>query len=334
MKPEIIDSIYANFITTGLLILLSILVYFFAILLIRRKYHAIFGLQKSMNQVRIYLSAMNVAAGSTTGTEPLTTGFTGLAIQRAELVAARRLEAMLGSAPIPFHFKPLDYVLGKLFFSFSKIGVEIDVAYNGLKPDPTTTLILVGTRVYNHLTFALVREGKNTSQHERAIAPFFIYDCNEFGERTFIRNPARAPYAVKLRGPAISGRIPGEKRSGQLAIVERHWDAPGCRVIFLICGVGSLATASAIKFVVEQYSACCRFQDRHGQEPHNDWAILLKVEDETNDLIGSQSYEQIPPAAIRLLVSDRIEHDSSNRIHAKLDDVLGEAMVSLRDASK
>jgi len=85
---------------------------------------------------------------------------------------------------------------------------------------------------------------------------------------------------------------------------------------------------------VEQYSACCRFQDRYGKEPNNDWAILLKVEDETDDLIGAQSYEQIPLATIQRLVSDKIEHDSSNRIHIKLDDVLGEAMASLRAASK
>ena len=141
MKPEIIEAIYANLLTTAILILLSILVYFLAIVSIRRQYHAIFGLRRSMNRIRIYLSALDIVEGSTIGTEPLTTGFTGLAIQRAELLAARKLELMLTSAPIPFRFKFLDYVLGKLFFSLSKIDVDIDVAHRGIKPDPNATLI-------------------------------------------------------------------------------------------------------------------------------------------------------------------------------------------------
>lgn len=128
--------------------------------------------------------------------------------------------------------------------------------------------------------------------------------------------------------------MPGVQRSNQLAIIERHWDEQGGRVIFLICGVGSLATASAIKFVVEQYSACCQLQDRYGKEPNNDWALLLKVEHEPDDLIGAQSFQQIPAAIIQRLVSDRIEHDSSNHIHMKLDNVLMEARSSLRGASK
>jgi hypothetical protein len=333
MKPDIIDSIVANLITTGLLILLSLVTYLFAIAVIRRRYHAIFGLRRSMNQVMIYLSAVDVAPASTDGTEPLEIGFTGLAIQRAEFIPARRLEAMLGSAPIPFSFKPLDYVLGKLFFSFSRIKVSLDVAYGGLKPDPTKNLILVGTRVYNYLTFTLVREGENPHQHERAIDPFFVYGRNDLGERTFIRNPHRERGAVKSHGPDELGRIPGEIRSDQLAIVERHWDDPGARVIFLICGVGSLATASAIKFVVEQYSACSRFQDKFGKQPNKDWAILLKVEDETDDVVGAQSYEQIPAATIQRLVSDSIEHDSSRRVHLRLDDALVEAESALRSAS-
>lgn len=287
-----------------------------------------------MNRIRIYLSALDVTAGSTTGTEPLKTGFTGLAIQRAELLAARQLELLLASNPIPFRFKLLDYILGQLFFALSKIDVEMDVAYRGIKPDPNATLILIGTRIYNHLTFELVREGKNQNQHERAIDPFFIYDRNEFGQRTFIRNPARTRNSVKLQAPPVPGRVPGEKRSDQLAIIERHWDEAGRRVIFLICGVGSLATTSAIKFIVEQYSSCFRFQDQYGKSPNNDWGILLKVEHEPNDLIGAQPYQQIPPATIQRLVSDRLEHDSSNRVHIKLDDVLQEAMSSLKSASK
>ncbi len=334
MTPEILESIYANFITTAILILISIIAYLLAIILIRRKYHAIFGLRRSMNRIGIYLSAVDVAAGSTFGTEPLTTGFTGLAVQRGELIAARNLETMLGSAPIPFHFQLLDYVLGKLFFSLSKVEVEIDVGHQGLKADPNKTLILIGTRIYNHLTFTLVREGKNNNQHERAIDPFFIYDRNEFGERAFIRNPARIRNMVKMQGYADPGREPGERLSDQLAIVERHWDESGGRVIFLICGVGSLATASAIRFVVEQYSACCQFQDRYGMAPYNDWAILLKIEDETDDLMGAKSFYQIPQATIQRLVSDRIEHDSSSRIHLKLDVVLKEMKMSLQGATK
>jgi hypothetical protein len=333
MKPEIIYSIIANLLTTVLLILISVIFYLLAIAKNRRRYHAIFGLRRSMNQVMIYLSAVDVAPSSTDGTEPLETGFTGLAIQRAELIPARRLEAMLGSAPIPSYFKPLDYVLGRLFFSFSRIKVSLDVAYKGLKPDPIRNLILVGTRVYNHLTFALVREVENPHQHERAIDPFFVYGRNDLGERTFIRNPHRERNSVMSHGPEEIGRVPGEKRSDQLAVVERHWDVPSARVIFLICGVGSLATASAIKFVVEQYSDCCRFQDKFGKQPNKDWAILLKVEDETDDLVGAQSYEQIPAAIIQRLVTDGVEHDSSRRVHLRLDEAMTETELALRSAS-
>lgn len=334
MNRAILESICANLLTTVLLICLSLCAYVIGTIVARRRYHTVFGLSNAKPTVRIFVSALDVRAGTTAGAEPLHKGFTGLAIQRAELLGARELESLLVSAPIPFRFKPLDYLLGQLFFSFKRIGATIDAGHRGLALDLTSPLVLVGTRIYNHVTHALVREPDSdpVQLHEQAFDPFFVYTKNLAGERTFMRNPKKTSN-IKLIAPIEAGREPDREQTDQLAIVERHWDVAGSRAIILICGVGSLATASALRFVAEQHSACCRFQERHGRAPNNNWAILLKAERQPDDLPGGTSYDQIPRVTVQRLVTDRMEHDCSG-VHYRLDDALDQAAALLHGATQ
>jgi hypothetical protein len=273
----------------------------------------------------IYLSTLNLDRGSTHGTEAIRAGFTGAAFPRSEFVGAQLIERTLRSKSILVPYRFVDYILGKRFYTIAPIDIGIDISPIDPSPLADQSLLLIGTRIYNTLTQYLLDEGEGSTSsaeiYAHAIRPFFVYRHDKERASTFQRNPARPRNDMSEDTGSLVGRSNQRRRSDQLAIVERHWDPYHQRVVFLICGIGSLATVGATRFAAEQYQVLRKLQDTYGGGRTGCWGIVLRFEDQYDDLQDHESIKAIPSPVIDTVVTDELTYNVAVGL-TQLSDVL------------
>ncbi|MEU4159800.1 hypothetical protein [Actinoplanes sp. NPDC026670] len=253
----------------------------------RRRRDRFFGITRRQRNLHILCSFLRIGSGGASGTERLRVGFTGPAIIRSEYLGAHLLRVTLENAP---RRSRVANVLNR----FRPLTIDIDAASQALEATRggEGTLVLMGSRVYNSLT------RKYFDDNDRS---FFQWVRSANGERTL--QPRRGQdQNLPVRRAPLADEDPSSVRSTQLAVLERLWDSEHERYVFLLVGVGALATTGAAKYLAENWRMLDRKirKGRLGRE----FAILLNFAECLADLTLEEDISDIPKPTV-LCITDR-----------------------------
>jgi hypothetical protein len=251
----------------------------------RRRRARFFGLGSSRRALWIRCSSLNILPGGAQGTETLRIGFTGPAIIRSEYLGAQSLRSSIELATSGTG-KTLNMDL------LHRLTISIDASPGAFDENAdynSGPLILLGSRVYNRLTKKYFDDGDKT---------FFTWTRAPNGERTFARRNG-VDNDIPYRERAAVGEAPETVITSQLAVIERIWDNENKRWVFLIVGVGALATSGAAKYLAENWRLL-ESRIRKGKIGKS-FAIMLAFEKCPHDLTSDMSLSDLPtPRVIRI----------------------------------
>ena len=233
-------------------------------------------------------SFLEIQPGGARGSEVLRVGFTGPAIIRSEYLGAHELR--LGIETVKRRSGP-----SVIMDRFRRLSIEIDAGpgrHGDLTGYDEGTLILLGSRVYNRLTRKYLDDSDDA---------FFAWVRAPNNERTFAPRSSADNNLPYRRSPG-PGEHPASVRTCQLAVIERHWDRHHNRWVFILAGIGALATTGAAKYLAENWRVLERRIRKGLLEPQ--FGLLLEFPDCLPDLDREEDLSDIP-APIVLRVADR-----------------------------
>jgi hypothetical protein len=285
----VIEEIVTGLVSAYLVSILALFYWFAWLTPDRKRRYQFFGIGHAQRKLRILCSFLQVQPGGAHGMEPLRVGFTGPAIIRSEYLGAQALQACIET--VQRRTGP-----NVAMDRWRRLAVTIDASPAHLADRERYadgTLILLGSKVYNRLTQKYLDDND---------ASFFMWTKAANGERTFVpRRGADANLPVRRR-PA-QGEDPLTVRTTQLAIIERHRDEEFGRWVFVVAGVGALATTGAAKYLAQNW----RLLERKIRKGHlqPEFGLLLEFQNCAHDLDLTDDISNIPRPRV-LRVTDSI----------------------------
>jgi hypothetical protein len=253
----------------------------------RRRRQQFFGLSRRQRSLHIRCSFLRIQSGGAHGNEVLRVGYTGPAIIRSEYLGAQALKGSLERVR-------RGNGTGIAMDRFRGVSIDIDASSHVVEATKggEGTLVLMGSRIYNGLTKkyfddnpATLFEWARAKNRERTLTPRNRPDKN-----------------LPFRRPPRVGEDPTTIQCSQLAAIERHWDAEHARWVFLLVGVGALATTGAAKYLAENWRLIERKIRKHELEA--EFGLLLDFENCRADLMLEEDLSDIPEPTV-LRVADR-----------------------------
>ncbi len=283
---QVWTNVVANLVAAALLAFVPLVI---AVALLLRKRHRLFdffGVSDPERGVAIYVSRLQIKPKGTTGVGPITTGYIGPAITRAEFMGARLVQNLFEARIVARVPRTLRQVLRRLDVALEVVLPTINLSDEGPAAAAAVpalarthadsaamsnqSIVIIGSPVYNLL-----------SAHHFAVESCpFRFDSIDLPEedRTGTRRTERI---FRRREGSDWVSIPGRGHNKELGVILRT-RGDGCTV-FLCAGLGSSGSYGAVRFLVEEWPALrSRYRD-------GDFAICLEFPNQEPDCDGEPS---------------------------------------------
>jgi hypothetical protein len=258
MFNEILNNIIANIVSTILIGLIGVVVYFIFFITERKKFYKFLGISKNNSNLRIYLSRLEIVAGGTIGFEPIRKGYIGPSISKIEYEGALLIINQIKHNIIALLPKRLIDWISQKNISFHILEPSIEISPQLVEEIIYDNLIVIGSGIYNLVakTF-LVHPSCN-----------FHFIKNEEGVRKII-----------VKGPDTNQLLSGGSMGDEVAVIQRINDLTTGITIFLCSGISGEGTYGATRYLSENWKI---LQKKYGE---NEFGIGLVF---PNQISGSK----------------------------------------------
>lgn len=250
----VFQGVIENLLAAGIVAILGLASYTAVVIAERQRLLRFFGVSNRTPRIRFYLSRLKVLPGGTLGSEPITEGYKGIAINKIEYDGALLIRGLLSSSTLASFPKSFRDWLGRQHATLLLLDPKIAVSPQNQADISFENMVILGSGVYNLVA-------KYYLEHPSCC--HFQFDKTSEGERGI------SIIDWKLGREKKKQPIPGREQKRELAILQRINDIEHQTSAFLCCGIGSSATYGTARYLAENWNS---LYQQHGCE---EFGILL-----------------------------------------------------------
>ncbi|MFC4068435.1 hypothetical protein [Actinoplanes subglobosus] len=262
MSTEIATSILANVLTTVLYVAIAAVALMATIVSNKRRLLMLFGVNGRSASINIYLSRLIVKAGAIETVEPVTKGYEGPVIFRLEHMGAQGIADLFRSKFLAKTPARLREWLSHRSPELSEVRVLIDTSPESMDNLDTSTMVMIGSGVYNSLTKYYLDDHPDS---------FFRFEKQPDGNRAVqVRRGPRKHQLLRGRGRDAEDR--------ELAIVQRLVDRETGRTAIVCAGMSTSSSYGAARYLVQDWQRLAK------RSMGGEFGVVLSFPHQINDV--------------------------------------------------
>lgn len=267
-------NVAVNIVSTLILALIGFIIYAYLYWKNRREILHFFGINNVKPNVSIYLSALNIKPGGTTGIEIIDKGYVGAAINKLEYDGALFIQRELKAKPLALLPRNLQDWLGQENIELRNVDVPVKLSPSRITNRDSAfdnNLIILGTGVYNSLSHYYLKE--YFVKHSD-LYPWHFYHAKD--------NKGQRIMGIHRKGFEDSPIYDGRDDHVEPAFIQRIYDVDCKTTVFICAGLGSSATFGSARYLSERWRD---LQRTFGDEEFG-IALLFYNQDPDGEFVG------------------------------------------------